>query len=208
MRHGASRSTELEIVGGHLGCRGLSADGVLQCERLSSRWLQAPPFDDEFPYGAAYSSKMRRSLETAMLVMSPLGLALDGVYCELCEIHPGVTDGMPWSEVAEKFGDVATLHDPSEPIAPGGESWNQMTARACGLLRLLSERHRGETVLVFTHRGVVEATREGWLGSKTQTLGQGVDNTGLTTWIVETDDNGLFKATLASYNDFSHLDLS
>ncbi|MDA8081472.1 MAG: histidine phosphatase family protein [Actinomycetota bacterium] len=206
VRHGASRSTEIQIVGGHLGCRGLSVEGVFQSERLSRRWLHNPPFDMQFPYGGAYSSVMRRSQETAVIVLSPMGLSLDGSSCDLCEVHPGVTDAITWKEVSEKYQGRDMLADPSIPIALGGESWNQMSLRVVDFFSRIVYRHRGQTVIAFTHNGVIDATLERWLRGSPRGVGLGSEPTGITTWIVETGGNGEFRPTLVSYNDFSHLD--
>ena len=208
VRHGASRSTEIQIVGGHLGCRGLSVEGVFQSERLSRRWLRNPPFDKQFPYGGAYSSVMRRSQETAVIVLSSLGLSLNGSSCDLCEIHPGVTDAITWKEVSEKYQGADMLTDPSIPIALGGESWNQMSLRVVDFFSRIVYRHRGQTVIAFTHNGVIDATLERWLRGSPRGAGLGSEPTGITTWILETDGHGEFRPTLVSYNDFSHLDQS
>lgn len=206
VRHGASRSTEIQIVGGHLGCRGLSVEGVFQSERLSRRWLRNPPYDKQFPYGGAYSSVMRRSRETAGIVLSPLGLSLNGSSCDLCEIHPGVTDAISWQEVSKKYQGTNVSADPSVPIAPGGESWNQMSIRVADFFSRIIYRHRGQTVVAFTHNGVIDATLELWLGGSPRGLGLGSEPTGITIWTVETDGHGEFRPTLVSYNDFSHLE--
>ena len=205
VRHGASRSTEIETVGGHIGCRGLSAEGVLESERLSRRWLRDPPFDEELPFGGAYSSSMRRSGETANIVLSVLGLELDGSSCDLCEIHPGVTDGLSWNVVAEEFGSIDVFGEPDEPIAPAAESWNQMRDRVAGFLVQLTKRHRDKTVLIFTHKGVVDATVETWLEVSPRSFG-GVKNTGITVWLVKTEDDGSMSSQLVTYGDFAHLE--
>ncbi len=205
VRHGASRSTEIQIVAGHLGCRGLSSEGVLQSERLSRRWLLKPPFDDEHPFGGAYSSMMRRSQETALIALSPLGLTLTATSCGLCEIHPGVTDAMTWKEVAAKFGEFDVFSNPELPIAPGAESWNQMRARVTEFLESLVLMHLGPTILIFTHKGVIDATLEAWLKGSPSDFADGPQNTSLTTWIVEVGEHGKVQPVLASYDDASHL---
>ncbi len=206
VRHGASRSTEIEIVGGHSGCRGLSVEGVLQSERLSRRWLRNPPFDRDLAFGGAYCSSMRRAQDTAAIVLSTLELSLTGSSCDLCEIHPGVADGMSWTDVAEKFGQIDVFADPDKSIAPGAESWNQMRDRVMRFLSLLAEKHRDETVLVFAHKGVIDATVATWLNGSPRVLGAGTGNTGITTWLVRTDGRGAIDPALISYNDCGHLE--
>lgn len=193
------------MVAGHQGCRGLSVEGVLQAECLSRRWLLEPPFDQHHPFGGAYSSTMRRSVETALIAISPMGISLDGSSCGLCEIHPGVTDGMSWREVADKFGDFDIFSNPESPIAPGAESWNQMRERAINFIESLILRHRGQTVLIFTHQGVIDVTLEVWLGRSQPRPASFSQNTGLTTWSVEISELGELHPVLNSFNDTSHL---
>lgn len=206
VRHGASRSTEIGIVGGHLGCRGLSVDGVLQAESLSRRWLRTPPFTSDFPLGAIYSSVLPRALETAKIALSPLGLDVGQALCDLCEIHPGEADGMTWDQVSESFGDFDIYHYPTRPIAPGGESWKQMQERVIGALTLLADSHRGQSVLVFCHKGVIDATIENWLGVSPRPLSKGSQNTSMTIWLAETDEKGEFNPMLICFNDAAHLE--
>lgn len=205
VRHGASRATELQMVGGHLGCRGLSVEGVSQAEKLARRWLKVPPFSPEFPYGAGYSSVMRRSVETATAVLSPLGLTLDAQLCDLCEIHPGDADGLTWDEFGKKYPEIDIYSDPDLPLAPNGESWNQMRARTITALGAIVDRHPQQTVLVFTHKGVVDAVLEGWFGVSPKCTTVGSNNTGITTVRLRREKRGHFAPLLISYNDAAHI---
>lgn len=205
IRHGASRATELQMVGGHLGCRGLSVEGVSQAEKLARRWLKAPPFSKEFPYGAAYSSVMRRSVETATAVLSPLGLELSNQLCDLCEIHPGDADGLTWGELGDKYPEIDIYAEPDLPIAPNGESWNQMKVRAINALGAIADHHLQQTVLIFTHKGVIDAVLEGWFGVSPRSTVVGSSTTGITTVRLKRDKRGNFAPLLISYNDAAHI---
>ena len=114
---------------------------------------------------------------------------------------------MSWKDVAEKFGEIDVFTSPDKPIAPGAESWNQMRDRVIRFLSFVARRHAGETVLIFTHKGVVDATIEAWLNVSPRALGIGTSNTGVTTWLMQTNEHGGFAPVLISYNDFSHLEL-
>lgn len=205
VRHGASRSSEVGVVGGHEGCRGLSAEGVFQSERLGRRWLREPPFNDEFPLGGLYSSLMRRSGETAAIALSSFSVPRVRALCSVCEIHPGLADGLSWQEVSERFGDIDIVSNPSVPIAPGGESWREMKARAAGALLRIARQHLCETVIVFTHRGVIEATLECWAGAGAAGRCAGVENVSVTTWRFKQNEHGALDPMLISYNDTAHL---
>lgn len=180
-------------------------EGVLQSERLSRRWLLGTPFDEEYPFGGAYSSMMRRSQETAHIALSPLGIPLTGASCGLCEIHPGITDGMTWKEVAEKFGEFNIFANPEVPIALGAESWNEMRGRVIDFLESLVRRHLGQTILIFTHKGVIDATMEVWFKRPPSNFAPGPQNTSLTTWMVGIGEHGKVRPVLATYDDVSHL---
>lgn len=207
VRHGASRSTEVHVVAGHFGCRGLSVEGVAQSESLARRWLMSPPYDVSLPFGGAYCSLMRRSKETATIVLSSLGLELSSSLCDLCEIHPGQADGLSWEEFTEKFGDPDIYGNSNVPIAPGGESWVQVKERVMGSLAAIVEKHPGQSVLLFTHKGVIDAALEAWLGVDPSKLVNGSRNTGITTWMVNKDEYRNLVPVLISYNDAGHLEL-
>lgn len=207
IRHGASRATEVRVVAGHLGCRGLSVEGVAQSESLARRWLRSSPFDSSYPFGGAYSSLMRRSKDTATIVLSSLGLELTSSLCDLCEIHPGNADGLSWEEFAAKFGDPDIYGRPNTPIAPGGESWTQVKVRINGALSSIIRKHPDQSVLLFTHKGVIDASLETWLGVHPGNLVKGSRNTGITTWLVNKDEHGNLVPVLISYNDAGHVDL-
>jgi probable phosphoglycerate mutase len=83
---------------------------------------------------------------------------------DLCELHPGQCDGMPWAEVVETFGVPDWDRDPGIPIAPGGESWSEFIVRASDAVRELVRRHPGELVVAAVHAGVIEACMIRFLG--------------------------------------------
>lgn len=207
VRHGASRATEMQIVGGHIGCTGLSDEGINQVEKLSLRWQIEPPFTSQFPFGAAFSSTMFRAIETGRLALNPLGIELSGSLCGLCEIHPGLADGMTWDEMSTNFGDVEIDKFPHVPIAPKGESWNQMKLRSIDEIRRIVTNHSNQTVILFTHNGVIRAVMESWLGISIPGVISGHANTGITTWIITSEKSGMMTPRLLSFNDFAHLSL-
>lgn len=111
-----------------------------------------------------YASVLPRAVETAELLRPVVGAGVGvGVgeivqECDLCELHPGEADAMSWQEVIDTFGVPKWDTDPSQLIAPGGESWSGFVARASGAVRGLAERHPGELVVAAVHAGVIEAT--------------------------------------------------
>ena len=200
VRHGEATCNAAGVVGGPTGCTGLSALGVAQAERLRDRLLATGELDGA---AAVYASVLPRALETAAIVAPALRGAGPAVAdCDLCELHPGVADGLKWSEFSDRFGAPDWDVDPDVVLAPGGESWTGFVRRVGGALRRTAGRHRGELVAVFCHGGVIEASIETLLPVD---RGRGrlklrTAHTSLTEW--ERDPEGW---RLLRYNDVAHL---
>ena len=76
--------------------------------------------------------------------------------CDLCELHPGESDGMDWTQLIETYGAPDWDTDPTVPIAPGGESWTSFVVRASDAVRAIVQEHPGELVVAAVHAGVIE----------------------------------------------------
>jgi probable phosphoglycerate mutase len=158
VRHGEAECNVTRIVGGVLGCKGLTDLGRRQVAALAARLAVTGELDSA---SVLYSSVLPRAAETADLLQPVLGggtLPAALQQCDLCELHPGQADGMTWQEVIDTFGIPEWDTDPDAPIAPGGESWLNFTERASEAVHALAERHPGELVVAAVHAGVIEAT--------------------------------------------------
>src|ERR1700737_4528107 len=95
IRHGESRATVDQVVGGHEGCRGLSELGVRQVQALAGRLAKSGELGT---VDAVLTSVLPRAIETAELIAPAVGWAPEDVQrdCALCELHPGECDGMTW----------------------------------------------------------------------------------------------------------------
>jgi 2,3-bisphosphoglycerate-dependent phosphoglycerate mutase len=173
VRHGEAVCNVSGIVGGALGCSGLTDLGRRQVAALAARLAATGELDGAT---ALYASVLPRAIETATILRPAIG---DGSLqiqqdCSLCELHPGEADGLGWQEVVDRFGVPEWDTDPDLLIAPGGESWSGFVARASGAVQALAERHPGEQVVAAVHAGVIEssviaflqlppaASRRGW----------------------------------------------
>ncbi len=149
VRHGESAAQVGGFVGGHGGCRGLSDLGRRQVQALADR-LSLGELGD---VAHVYSSVMPRAVETAELLAPAVGHDAPTRDCDLCELHPGDADGMLWDEVARRWpapdGDGV-----GRPIT-NAETWDEMHVRVGRTIDRLADQHRGETVLVACHGGVV-----------------------------------------------------
>jgi probable phosphoglycerate mutase len=102
------------------------------------------------------SSNLSRAVQTGELAAAALGVEMS-VREGLHEIHVGDMYGKPFdNSVAEpvmtswRRGDLAAA-------MPGGESGEEACARVLPVLESVADAFRGETVLVITHGGVIQA---------------------------------------------------
>jgi probable phosphoglycerate mutase len=154
VRHGEAYCNADGVVGGPLGCGGLTELGEAQARALRDRLVRSREFDDAV---ALYTSVLPRAIQTAQIISPGLPSRLTAIEdCELCELHPGEADGLSWGEMIAKFGAPDWDKDPSQPIAPGGESWLEFYERCANALSSIVARHPGERVVLVVHGGVIE----------------------------------------------------
>jgi probable phosphoglycerate mutase len=157
VRHGEAVCNVSGIVGGMLGCTGLTDLGRRQVTALGERLAETGELAGA---SALYASTLPRAIETAKFLRPVVG---DGT-CEivqdrdLSELFPGEADGLGWQEVIDRFGTPEWDNDPDLAIAPGGESWSGFIARSSGAVHALAERHPGQQVVAAVHAGVIEST--------------------------------------------------
>jgi broad specificity phosphatase PhoE len=201
IRHGESACNVAGVVGGHAGCTGLSLEGKAQSGILSERLRSTGELKGAT---ALYSSVLPRAVETAEAIASAVGTGKLEVTptCDLCELHPGEADGLAWEEVVTRYGQPELFSNPSEPIAPGGESWQEFVERVRRTLCDLAARHPDELVVAACHGGVIEASMVSFLpfGRQLQPMRLPTAYTSLTEW--ELDSTGW---RLVRYNDVAHL---
>ncbi len=205
VRHGESLAQQRRVVGGH-GCAGLSALGVRQVEALRDRLLLTGELADAT---ALYSSVMARAVQTARILAPALGHLEVEQDCDFCEGHPGPeSDGMAWEEFDQRWPAPAEW-SPEVAREPGGESYAQMRARVSARLDQVAERHRGETVVVVCHGGVVVHSMLRWLeiepmGGRTRAWLDPV-NSSLTEWRMAGNPMWRSEIELVRFNDHGHL---
>jgi broad specificity phosphatase PhoE len=198
VRHGESRATVDQVVGGHAGCTGLSDLGRRQAEALRDRLAATRELGE---VAALYASVMPRAVETAEIIAPALG-GLDVVQdCGVCELHPGEADGLTWDEFTERYGSFDG-HVFFRPLAPGSESWSEFMTRVGTTLITLAERHAGETVVVACHGGVIEAA---FVALGHMPLHKPFDTFPLNTSLTEWRGEGEGRWHLTRFNDTAHL---
>ena len=108
-------------------------------------------------FAAAYSSPLRRALETAEIVAARLGIPFeprDG----LMEVDVGSWSGLTTVEVEQLFPDAFRRW--AETRTGGwtdGETYDELGVRVMAELLDLAERHPGETLLAITHGGPIRS---------------------------------------------------
>ncbi|WP_028112438.1 histidine phosphatase family protein [Ferrimonas kyonanensis] len=116
-----------------------------------------------------YSSPLRRCAEFGQQLARQrhCSLQLDD---RLQELDFGEWDGQALAQLWQRpEGDFeAYWQQPWQQVPPGGESTDALLQRVTGLLAELAERHRGETVLLLTHSGVIRVLLSWLLGGQQQ----------------------------------------
>lgn len=201
VRHGEANVAVEGVVGGHDGCTGLSPLGRTQAERLRDRLARTK----EIVADVLVSSVLPRAVETAQIIAPALGIdAPIDQRCDLCELHPGESDGLTWEQYRDRYGTVDMWRDVTTPMAPGGESLTAFRARVGRALEALADEHEGRTVVAACHGGVMMASVSLFLGvaaDRRPIAEVWVDNTGITEWVRREDG----RWRLVRHNDAAHL---
>ena len=157
VRHGATTSTADDRFAGSSDVE-LSADGIAMVTKLSQR-LAGVRID------AAYSSHMRRAIDSAAIVAKPHGIT-PVARPDLREIDHGHWEGVPHKEVEEKFAAeyAAWSADPLNTTIPGGESGRDVLNRARAAMEQIVRQHAGRTVLIVSHKATNRLLLADFLG--------------------------------------------
>lgn len=199
VRHGESVVTVERTIGGVRTCRGLSALGRRQAERLRDRLADG----GELRADLLVSSDFRRAIETAEILHD--GLATTGIEQRpgLGEHDPGPEiDGMTFDEYVDRFGTPDWHGDPHVEVFPGGETAFDFHERVRRDLDELVAANPGATVLVSCHGGVVDAAFRYLLGLP---MTGGFELHTINTSITEFVGGPEGRWRLERYNDAAHL---
>ncbi len=108
-------------------------------------------------FAAVYSSDLLRAWNTAQIAVAGRQVAVSPAPT-LRERHFGVLQGVTSLEARERHPDVHRHHQARTPDYDyeTGESLIVFAARVMAGLEAIAERHRGQSVLAFTHGGVLD----------------------------------------------------
>jgi broad specificity phosphatase PhoE len=195
IRHGATVLTAEDRFAGATDVP-LSDEGRSQVEGLSSRLADAH-------IAAVYASDLARTMETAQILARPHRLEVRP-RSGLREISHGHWEQMTRKEVEKAFPEEAFEweKDPYTFAPPDGESGLAVTARALPALIELVREHRGESVIVVSHKATIRLLLSSLLGFDPRRYRDNLDQSPAALNIVDFKDPT--RARLTLFNDISH----
>jgi broad specificity phosphatase PhoE len=195
VRHGA---TELSAEDRFAGATDvdLSDEGRAQAARLAERLR-----DDRVV--AVYCSPLRRTRDTAALLAAPHALA-PIADAGLREIDHGHWEGLTREEVESRFHDEYARweEDPFTFAPQGGECGLDVMARALPVIRRIVETHRGENVVVVSHKATIRLVISSLLGFDARGYRDRLDQAPACLNVLDFRDP--VRARLMLFNDVSH----
>ena len=197
IRHGATVLSAEDRFAGATDVA-LSDEGREQTRRLAER-LSGEKIV------AIYASPLGRTVETAGILAAPHKLEVqtrDG----LREISHGRWEQLTRREVEERFPEEAAEweKDPYTFAPVGGESGLAVTARALPVLIDLVRKHRGENIMVVSHKATIRLLLSSLLGFDPRRYRDNLDQKPAALNIVDFRDTTRPRLTL--FNDTSHYD--
>jgi broad specificity phosphatase PhoE len=195
IRHGATVLSAEDRFAGATDVE-LSDEGRNQARCLGERLADAE-------LGAVYASPMRRTIETAQLVMGAHRLDLETDE-GLREIDHGRWEQLTRREVEARFPEEYQNWeaDPFTFAPEGGESGLSVMARALPVLRRIVVRNTGKTVVVVSHKATIRLVLCSLLGIDARGYRDRLDQSPACLNVLDFKD--AVRARLVVYNDTSH----
>lgn len=195
VRHGATQLSAEDRFAGAVDVE-LSEEGKFQAARLAER-LQ----DDSIV--AVYCSPLTRTVQTATILAYPRSLPLihkDG----LREIHHGHWEGMRRADVEAQFPEeyAAWEEDPFTFAPEGGEAGVNVIARALPVIRQIVLEHRGQNLLVVSHKATLRLMISTLLGFDARGYRDRLDQSPACLNVLDFKDP--VRVRLMLFNDVSH----
>jgi broad specificity phosphatase PhoE len=195
VRHGATQLSAEDRFAGSTDVD-LSDEGRAQASRLGERLR-----DDRVV--AVYCSPLRRTRDTAAALATPHGLEpIEDA--GLREIDHGHWEGLTRSQVETRFHDeyVRWEEDPFTFAPQGGECGLDVMARALPVIRRIVETHRGQNVVVVSHKATIRLVISSLLGFDARGYRDRLDQAPACLNVLDFKDP--VRARLMLFNDVSH----
>lgn len=195
VRHGATQLSAEDRFAGSIDPE-LSGEGIFQAQRLAKRLA-----DDAIT--AVYCSPMVRTVQTASILAKPHNLTpilRDG----LREISHGQWEGIRRAEVEAQFPEeyAAWEEDPYTFAPEGGETGVSVIARALPVIREVVLNHRGENVILVSHKATLRLLISSLLGFDGRGYRDRLDQSPACLNVIDFKDT--VRARLMLFNDVSH----
>jgi broad specificity phosphatase PhoE len=195
VRHGATQLSAEDRFAGAVDVE-LSEEGKFQAEQLAERLA-----DDSIT--AVYCSPLKRTVQTATILAGPHQLPLiqdEG----LREIHHGHWESMRRADVEAQFPEeyAAWEEDPFTFAPLGGEAGVNVIARALPIIRRIVVEHRGQNVIVVSHKATLRLLISSLLGFDARGYRDRLDQSPACLNVL--DFKGPVRARLMLFNDVSH----
>jgi len=195
VRHGATQLSSEDRFAGAVDVE-LSKDGIFQAERLAERLA-------DVEITAVYCSPMARTVHTATILARPHELPLirrDG----LREINHGHWESMRRADVESQFPEeyAAWEEDPFTFAPQGGEAGVNVIARSLPIFREIVLEHRGQNVLVVSHKATLRLVISSLLGFDARGYRDRLDQSPACLNVLDFKDP--VRVRLMLFNDVSH----
>ncbi len=195
VRHGATELTAEDKFSGAIGVE-LSEEGrgqaALLGERLHNEGITA-----------LYASPLSRTMETARIISGRCGLSIE-TRDALREISHGRWEGLTRRDVESRYPAeyMAWEEDPFTFAPEGGESGVAVLARALPVVREIVTKHRGERVLVVSHKATLRLVISSLLGFDPRGYRDRLDQAPACVNVLDFRDP--VRVRLMLFNDTSH----
>ena len=149
VRHGETAWNAEHRVQGQLDVP-LNGIGLRQAEAVG-RALKDERFD------AVYSSDLTRARQTAAPILNLLSLQLL-LEPDLRERHYGIFERLTYAEVKTRYPEDYARFEARDPeyAFRTGESLKDFSARSIAVVSRIAQQHQNQSVVVFTHGGVLD----------------------------------------------------
>ena len=157
----------------------------------------------DFSIDAIYSSDLMRAMQTAEPVAKSHGLEIvpDARLREICG---GDWEGRVGAEIEKLYPENYAVWktDVYRSTPDGGESFVEVAARTHEFLQEILQKHRGQTVAIFSHALAVRSLACEWFGLGLEDVKSVPWSANASVSIVEyNDDNSFSKLILYGYKD-------
>ena len=159
-------------------------------------------FLSDYTFDRAYSSPMVRVQQTAKPIIRNSGLSLE--LCEgLREIHGGMWEGLPYTEIDEKYPDERALwnHSLGDCVCPGGDSMSDVDQRVrAAFLKIIAD-NPGRTVLVATHATPIRLITSFFMGKTLREVDALPWAGNASVSVVDCFEDGHYEIVLKAYDE-------